>query len=79
MVYTEDEAVRILEVMEDVLDRYDIKVPSPEDDQRGEENDAPLYGSVYWGMVYEIEQMLIKLCAKVQAGEEVRSYQLSGR
>ena len=28
---------------------------------------------------HEIEQMLIKLCAKVQAGEEVRSYQLSGR
>ena len=79
MIYTEDEAVRILEIVEEVLDRYEIKVPSPEDDERGEDNDTPLYGSVYWGMVYEIEQNLIKLCGKVQAGEEVKSYQLSGR
>ena len=33
-IYTRDEAMLIVEMFEDVLDTYNIKVPSPEDDER---------------------------------------------
>ena len=33
-IYTHDEAARIVELFEDVLDEYGIKVPSPEDGAR---------------------------------------------
>lgn len=46
-IYTRDEAVLIVEMFESVLDAYNIKVPSPEDDEREPDNEAKLYGSVY--------------------------------
>lgn len=46
-IYTRDEAMLIVEMFEDVLDTYNIKVPSPEDDEREPDNEAKLYGSVY--------------------------------
>ena len=36
-IYTRDEAMLIVEMFEDVLDTYNIKVPSPEDDERERE------------------------------------------
>ena len=41
-IYTHDEAMLIVEMFEDVLDTYNIKVPSPEDDERELDNEAKL-------------------------------------
>lgn len=46
-IFTHDEAARIVELFEDVLDEHGIKVPSPEDDERDPDNEAKLYGSVF--------------------------------
>lgn len=42
-IYTRDEAVLIVEMFENVLDTYNIKVPSPEDDEREPDNEAKLF------------------------------------
>ena len=39
-IYTHDEAMRIVEIFENKLCEYDIKIPSPEDDERDPVNDA---------------------------------------
>ena len=45
-IFTRDEASQIVEMFEYVLAFYNIKVPSPEDDER-EPDDIGLYGSTY--------------------------------
>lgn len=60
-VYTHDEAMLIVEMFEDVLDTYNIKVPSPEDDEREPDNEAKLYGSVYSDLLDNVEESLIAL------------------
>lgn len=44
-IYTHDEAILIVEMFEDVLTRYGIIVPSLEDDEKEDDNEAALYGS----------------------------------
>ena len=58
-IYTQQIAADIAEEIDNVLDSYDITVPSPEDDQRDELDGARLYGSVYWDIVSSIEEYLI--------------------
>ena len=48
-IYTRNEAALIVELFDDLLAGNGIKVPSPEDDQREADNEAALYGSVYYG------------------------------
>lgn len=60
-IYTHDEATRILEMFEDVLSRYDIHVPSPEDDDRDPDNMVGLYGSTYSDLLDEVESHLTAL------------------
>lgn len=60
-IYTHDEAMLIVEMFEDVLDTYNIKVPSPEDDEREPDNEAKLYGSVYSDLLDDVEASLIAL------------------
>ena len=50
MIYIRNETADILEMFDDVLVDNGIKVPSPEDDERGEDNGAALYGSVYYDL-----------------------------
>ena len=59
-IYTRDEAMLIVEMFEDVLDTYNIKVPSPEDDEREPDNEAKLYGSVYSDLLDNVEESLIE-------------------
>lgn len=58
-IYTRDEAMLIVEMFENVLDTYNIKVPSPEDDEREPDNEAKLYGSVYSDLLDNVEESLI--------------------
>lgn len=71
VIYTHDEAAQIVEMFEDVLEAYDITVPSPEDDEKGDENGARLYGSTYYRLLDAVESVLIELAARVKNGAEV--------
>ena len=77
-IYTHDEAARIVELFEDILDKYDIKIPSPEDDERGADNDAKLYGSVYSDLLDDVENCIINLLHKYELGAEIIKYIFSG-
>ena len=59
ILFTRNEAADIVELFEDILDKYDITVPSPEDDEREEGNQARLYGSVYWDLLDNIEGRIV--------------------
>lgn len=61
IIYTHDEAARIVELFEDILSRYNIHVPSPEDEEREEDNMIGLYGSTYSDLLDEVETELISL------------------
>lgn len=77
LIYTRDEAARIVELFEEVLERYSIVVPSPEDDEREEDNAATLYGSVYYELLDGVEGILIDNLN--QASESnVECYRFSG-
>ena len=78
-IYTHDEAAHIVEFFEDVLDEYGIKVPSPEDDERDSDNEAKLYGSVYWNLMDEVEERIINLLQAHKPDTAVVKYAYSGR
>lgn len=79
IIYTHDEASRILEWFDDLLSEYGIVVPSPEDDQREEDNCAALYGSTYADLMDRIENALVDLLSRTKNGAEVIPYAYSGR
>lgn len=60
-IYTRNEAAQIVELFENVLNDYDITVPSPEDDDREPDNKVALYGSVYFDLLDDIENYLIDM------------------
>ena len=64
MIYTHDEAEAIVELFEELLDRYDITVPSDEDEERGKDNTARLYGTTYWDLVDAVDARLIDICKR---------------
>lgn len=70
-IYTRDEAAQIVELFDDILAVNNIKVPSPEDGQREPDNEAALYGSVYYGLLDEVEAMLIDLMNRHSKGAKV--------
>lgn len=78
-IYTHDEAAMILELFEEVLDRYDITVPSDEDDERDPDNSARLYGSTYSDLLDEIEGALISMLNRRREGADVVEWEFSGR
>ena len=77
-IYTRDEAVLIVEMFESVLDTYNIKVPSPEDDERELDNEAKLYGSVYSDLLDNVEASLIELLEKHDEDTEIVTDEFSG-
>lgn len=70
-IYTHSEAAEIVELFEEILDRYGIRVPSPEDDEREEDNSAKLYGSVYSDLLDSVEDKLLCIIERVEAGDKV--------
>lgn len=60
-IYTHDEAARIVGMFESVLERYGIKVPSPEDDEREFDNSAAFYGSTYSELLDTTEAALLNI------------------
>ena len=77
MIYTRSEAAQIVELFEDVLDKHNVKIPSPEDDEREDDNDAKLYGSTYYGLLDSIEDALVSMLDRAENGEAVEPYRFS--
>ena len=57
-IYTHDEAALIIERFENILSQYGIHVPSPEDDDRDEDDMVGLYGSTYGNLLDDTEDMI---------------------
>lgn len=76
-IYSHDEAARILGLFEDVLESNGIKVPSPEDDDRREDNEAVLYGSVYSDLLEQVEDVLLEIINRTK-NSTVIEYEFSG-
>ena len=77
-IYTRDEAMLIVELFEEILSRYDISVPSPEDDERDKENAIGLYGSTYSDLIDTVEEKLQAMLWLKQNGAEVITGKFSG-
>ncbi len=60
-IYTRDKATDIVGLFEDVLSRYDIHVPSPEDDEREDDNMIGLFGSTYSDLLDSVEDYIAGL------------------
>lgn len=70
-IYTRDLAADIVELFENILDEHNIKIPSPEDDEREEDNEAKLYGSTYYDLLDYAEYILIGVAKRAQAGAKI--------
>ena len=77
-IYTHDEAAWIVDRLEEVLSKYDIYVPSPEDDEREPDNMVGLYGSTYSDLFDEIEDRIKNIIARVKNGDEIIYDKFSG-
>lgn len=77
-IYTHDEAAQIIEVFENVLAYYNIKVPSPEDDEREPDNEAALYGSVYSDLLDDVEDRLIDMLERKDGSSKIVAGEFSG-
>jgi hypothetical protein len=61
IIYTHDEAAKIIEYFEDILSRYNIYIPSPEDEDRDEDDMVGLYGSTYSELLDDIESKILSI------------------
>lgn len=77
-IFTHDEAALIVELFESVLFQYSISVPSPEDDERGEDNDIGLYGSTYSDLLDMVEASLVSILERHSPGAEIVKDVFSG-
>ena len=77
-IYTHDEAMLIIEIFEDILDKYNIIVPSPEDDEREPDNEASLHGSTYSDLLDEVEEKLFNLLSRHTSDTEIVQHVFSG-
>lgn len=78
MIYTHDEAMLIVEMFEDVLSKYNISIPSNEDDEREEDNMIGLYGSTYSDLLDSVEENICSLLARCRRGEKIIENEFSG-
>ena len=69
MIYTRSEAADIVELFEMVLDKYDTRIPSPEDDEREPDNEAKLYGSTYFNLLDDVEARIVSLLTRIGEGQ----------
>lgn len=78
MIYTHDEAMLIVEMFGDVLSKYNISIPSDEDDEREEDNMVGLYGSTYSDLFDSVEENICSILARCKRGEKIIENEFSG-
>lgn len=76
-VYTRDEAAAIVEAFDDILIKNNICIPSPEDDERDEDNMIGLYGTTYWDLVNFVEDCIQDILRQHKAGAKIVENQFS--
>ena len=76
-IYTRDQAMLIVEMFEELLVEYNIRIPSPEDDDRAPE-DLGLYGSTYSILLDYVENKIIEILYSVSHNTEVIQDKFSG-
>lgn len=64
----------IVETFEEVLDRYNVTLPSSEDDEREQGNTARLYGMTYYGLLDAVEALIADSCKEVKS--ELTAFEL---
>ena len=77
-IYSRDEAMLFIEMFEDILIQHNIKIPSPEDDDREPDNDVGLYGSTYSDLLDNVEDKLIEILEHHTTDSEVIHNEFSG-
>lgn len=68
-IYTHDEAMLLIEMFEDILVKHNIRVPSPEDEER-EPDDVGLYGSTYSDLFDGVEERIIDILERVKGNSD---------
>lgn len=61
-IFTHTEAANIVDLFEDLLDKFGIDIPDP--DRKESENPARIYGMTYFNLVSDVEQAIIKILEK---------------
>lgn len=69
-IYTQTVATNIVELFDDILERYNIRVPSDEDDER-EPDAVGLYGTTYFQLLDDVEAVLIPILQSVTPNTEI--------
>lgn len=64
VLYARMVAAEICDLLEDVLDKHDLTVPS--EDREGEEGEARLFGDVYYNLEEDVAHALASLCSMVK-------------
>lgn len=77
-IYTHDEAMLLIEMFENILIRYNISVPSPEDDDRDPDDYLGLYGSTYSDLLDTVEIRLISLLNRHTPSSQIIAGKFSG-
>ncbi len=70
-IYTHNIAADIVELFDDLLVSNGIRVPSDEDDERGEDNEAALYGTVYGDLLDAVESILADAVQRAKTEDAV--------
>ena len=78
IIYTYEQAISIVEIFEDLLSEYNIRVPSPEDYQREPDNDAAFYGSIYADLVDKVEERLVDILNQHKVNTKIVINEFSG-
>ena len=59
----------ICDLLEDLLGKYDLIVPS--EDREGEEDEGRIFGEIYYSLEDQVTEIIIDLCEKVKAAPDV--------
>lgn len=77
-IFTHDEAMKIVEIFDKVLIDNEIKVPSPEDEDRDPDDELGLYGSVYDDILNKVEERIIDILKRYYATTNIFTGTFSG-
>jgi hypothetical protein len=65
-------ALDICELFKDILDEHDITIPDENDDERGEDNSARLYGMTYANLEDSVVSILHRFASEIDLGCKVK-------
>lgn len=77
-VYTHDEATIIVGMFEDILSKYNIHIPSPEDDDRDKDDMVGLYGTTYSNLLDSVEDRIQDIIERVKDNSTIVYGEYSG-